>query len=200
MSTNKITAIIVIVILAILGSGFIVWQAVKINKLEKKVQKISQESEKSDDSAETTQSQADDAEEEPATSKTKTIKQFCFINSVISKNNTTYLSADYAQWFVGQTAIKAARADGAIGANDTPDNDYYIRNNNPKLRELEIDSSVAISISKSPGEISQRSVSLKEFEDIFNNSDPDFESTRQSPYWLVLKNNKITKITQQFIP
>ena len=51
---------------------------------------------------------------------------------------------DLAEFFSGEAATRAGREDGAIDEGDTASNDYYIRNQNPRLRVLGYSPSVTV--------------------------------------------------------
>lgn len=66
---------------------------------------------------------------------------YCFIDSVVLTYDTNYLIVDFIQFFVEEEATKAAIQNGDfwIENGDTiPDinNDYYIKNENKKLRKF----------------------------------------------------------------
>src|SRR5438034_8384751 len=71
-------------------------------------------------------------------------RSYGYIKSVDAASSTVVF--DLAQFFTGDAANKAAREDGAIGPGESIDNDYYIRNVNPKLRSVPVSPTVKISI------------------------------------------------------
>jgi len=69
--------------------------------------------------------------------------QYCFIEKVYEKEGTTYIDADYIQFLMGKPAVEAARkrgdAEPFVRNGDTTwsvPNDYYILNENKKIRSL----------------------------------------------------------------
>jgi len=73
-------------------------------------------------------------------SNSKNEKQIGYIKKVYDKDGKKYMDIDYIQWLNGVAAEKAIEEDGHCrNENDcTPDNGYYIRNQNPQIRTLEI--------------------------------------------------------------
>ena len=65
-----------------------------------------------------------------------TIKGMGYIDKVWVKDGVRYLSIDYAEMLSGEEAKQAAIEDGLIKPGEDLDNDYYIRNQNPKKREF----------------------------------------------------------------
>jgi hypothetical protein len=71
--------------------------------------------------------------------------QYCYINKVYTSGDLTYIEADYIQFLMGKEAVSVARkrgdAERIIKGNDTSyslPNDYYILNENRKLRTLKL--------------------------------------------------------------
>ena len=60
------------------------------------------------------------------------------------------LVIDLQQWFTGEDAIAAAVKDGAIEPGEIIPNDYYIRNENPRWRTIEIDPAATVSLTVYP--------------------------------------------------
>lgn len=72
--------------------------------------------------------------------------KYAFITEIFQYGDSVFLNADYIQFLTGHSAIKAAIREGRADTSyidgkmhvGVP-NDYYILNNNPKLRKLRID-------------------------------------------------------------
>lgn len=60
---------------------------------------------------------------------------------LVADFNTDGISFDLACWFSGDDAVVAAAADGE---ESPPPNDYYVRNHNDLLRNLEVDASTPV--------------------------------------------------------
>ena len=77
--------------------------------------------------------------------------QYSKINEVIKNGDTTFINADYIQFLTGQIAIDAAIKYHQADTFKTQDgkthidvpNDYFIVNENKKIRRLEIDKNCA---------------------------------------------------------
>jgi hypothetical protein len=130
-------------------------------------------------------------------------KQIGFIKKVYKKGSRYYLTIDYVQFLTGQAAIKAAIADGVIKAGEPLDNDYYIRNQNPKLRTfiILVGAPVTAETYFSGGNpVGKASLSLAEFASAMSPPDADNGSMKAAPWWITLKNSTVTKIAEQYIP
>ena len=103
------------------------------------------------------------------------------------------LVIDIQQWFTDQEAIAAATEDGVIEPGEIIPNSYYIRNDNPRWRTIEIDSAAKVSLTVYPyGQIDDpQIVTLERFADL---------AIDWSEYWIRMEDGKVVAIEQQFIP
>lgn len=103
------------------------------------------------------------------------------------------LLIDIEQWFTDQEAIDAAIEDGVIEPGEIIPNGYYIRNENPRWRTIEIDPAAKVSLTVYPyGQIDDPLVvSLERFADL---------SLGWSEYWITMKDGRVVAIEQQYIP
>lgn len=123
---------------------------------------------------------------------------YCYIVDVINNNNFTYLKVDFIQFFISNNAIEEAKKRGEapydIDENgDTTfyvNNDYYIANDNPKLRLFMLTDSTDI-----------------EFHEAFDEPAPDFKNSdkamkrvRFSPFIIITKDGKTTRLNEIFVP
>jgi outer membrane murein-binding lipoprotein Lpp len=109
------------------------------------------------------------------------------------------LVIDVVQWFTDEAANQAAAEDGALAPDQTQvENGYYIRNENPQWRILEIDPAATVALTVYPyGDPSApRDVSLARFGEIFGEDAP----LASLPYWITMRDGIVTGIEQQFIP
>lgn len=130
-------------------------------------------------------------------------KQIGFMKKVYKKGSRYYLTIDYVQFLTGQAAIKAAIADGVIKPGETLDNDYYIRNQNPKLRTFIILAAAPVTTEtyfSSGSPVGKASLSLAELMSAMSPADAANGSMRAAPWWITLKNSTVTKIAEQYIP
>lgn len=138
------------------------------------------------------------------------VRQFAFISAVDPEAST--LVADYAEWFTGDGAADAAIADGQ-GTNDgTYDLEFYIRNQNDRLRTLEVaQGTEIILIACYPNEdgpcVTTESVGLVTFADLI--ADPESALDTQGwnwygagevPFWLTLSDGVVIQIEEQYLP
>ena len=103
------------------------------------------------------------------------------------------LLIDIEQWFTDQEAIDAAIEDGVIEPGEIVPNGYYIRNENPRWRTIEIDPAAKVSLTVYPyGQIDDPLVvSLERFADL---------SLGWSEYWITMEDGRVVGIEQQYIP
>jgi len=128
-------------------------------------------------------------------------KKFGYIKSVYLFNKTTpYLEIDYAQMLYGEEAQKAAAAEG----HEMYDMDFYISNVNPKMRTFEISADAKFIMQTwkmaSEGKVEDTVIDFNDFLNVFNSDSQNAKRMAASPYWIVLENNKVVKITEQFLP
>lgn len=125
-------------------------------------------------------------------------RQFCIVKGGTWEGATPILSVDYAEFLTGQAAIDAATAHGS---ESPPPNDYYIVNDNPKLREIPVDPKISVKvISKANGiEIHGYSMPFGQWYDVLAGmSSTNF--VKDMPYWITITDDTITKIEEQYIP
>jgi hypothetical protein len=126
-------------------------------------------------------------------------RSFGYIKSVDAASST--LVFDLAQIFTGDAANKAAQEDGVIGPGESIDNDYYIRNVNPKLRTVPLSPAVQISIIEWTNCCEHTlSPDIATFAQAFPGPGPtdDFHGPT-SPYWLTVRNGAIVKVEEQYL-
>jgi hypothetical protein len=108
------------------------------------------------------------------------------------------LVIDIEQWFTDQAAVDAAIEDG--NTVDPGINGYYIRNENPRWRTIEISQTATVSLSTYPfaDPSDPTIVSLSRFGELFSSYEGRF--LRLSPYWITVKDGMVVAIEEQFIP
>jgi hypothetical protein len=130
-------------------------------------------------------------------------RQVGYIKRVYKKGSRHYLTIDYVQFLTGQAAIKAAIEDGFIKSGETLDNDYYIRNQNTKLRTFIIKVGIPVSAETyfSGGTpVGKATLTLAEFQSAMSPSDANNGSMRAAPWWITIQNLTVTKIQEQYVP
>jgi len=124
---------------------------------------------------------------------------FTFIEEATLKSGTYYLTADYAQLLTGDEAAAAATA---AGDESPPPNDYYIVNENEKLRSLPVATGVDVLLATLEGHVGVDGypVEFSEWRDMVNGLSDDFPRATMVPYWVTIKGGKVTKIAEQYLP
>ncbi|MBT8208074.1 MAG: GerMN domain-containing protein, partial [Acidimicrobiia bacterium] len=109
---------------------------------------------------------------------------------------------DYAEWFTGEAATAAAIEDGEIAEGETVPNDFYIRNQNPLIRELKVADGVSVWLLD--GQLALQEypldwlIQLHVDNDVASNYGAINPGT---PYWFVLDaNGDIIQMVQQYTP
>ena len=115
------------------------------------------------------------------------------------------LEVDYAQWLFGEEATIAAREDGVIGPEDFIENDYYIRNENPRLRTIPVDQLALVRlIDATSGPLDSVTISIQEFIKILESGDDGRwygAATQGTPFWFMVDgDDRIYQVRQQYVP
>jgi|GEM_PF-736695 len=116
------------------------------------------------------------------------------------------VSADYVQWFVGEEANVAAREDGAIPEDETVPNDYYIRNDNPQIRQLVLSPAAPVVLQAcfDPGPcVTTVGVTVDQWSQLVGGAEPDgwiWYGGGALPYWLTVRDGEIIQVVEQYLP
>lgn len=127
-------------------------------------------------------------------------RHFVFIEATGVDQTPPRLVVDEATWFTDAEADQAAREDGNLPDGQAHiENGYYIRNETPAWRTVELSPSAPVSIVLYPwGDIDQPAVvDLERFENRMLAREPWLLGL---PYWLEVRDGVVTAIEQQFIP
>jgi hypothetical protein len=121
---------------------------------------------------------------------------FGFIRSWTAKAGTFYLRFDRAVLLTGKAADDASAAHG--GESPVP-NDYYIQNDNPRLREVVIgDQARVIGSQQLTGSPGPNPSSLKALLTFVHNGGPQVAAT---PFHLTYDDNGfVTQVREQYVP
>lgn len=134
---------------------------------------------------------------QPPTPDAATVtKQFAFIKDVSRVGAGVSIQADYAQMLTGDEAAAAATAHGD---ESPPPNDYYIVNDNPKVRALMVSPDAKVTlVTKSDGtvDVDGYMVTLSEFVALFGSVD----LLKDAPFNLTITGGKVTVLAQQYLP
>jgi hypothetical protein len=107
---------------------------------------------------------------------------------------------DLEQWFYGDDADQAALEDGALAPGEVHvPNDFYIRNESPRWRAVEVDPATHVDLVTYPfGSIDHPfTVGLARFGAMF---DRDAHWVRAFPYWISVRDGRVVAIAEQYIP
>jgi hypothetical protein len=125
-------------------------------------------------------------------------ESYCLISSVYLENGKYYIEADYVQYLVGDKAIEAAKkaGDADIKLVDGEQkysipNDFYIINENPKLRKLELSKNVRLNLVNA---YDLKGNDVKSIFDYFKNNYND------KIFLLKLNKGKVVEIDEIFTP
>lgn len=110
------------------------------------------------------------------------------------------ITLDYVQWLTGKAAEKAAKAHG-----DTVENDYYVVNDNKKLRTFPLASSAKITVRVSSDPSVSRDFSFSEFKSLLKTHSATYgglpyDWNPQAVYYVTVKHGKITHLDHQWVP
>ena len=125
-------------------------------------------------------------------------RQYAFIFKINQVGDSVFIDADYIQFLTGQAAIDAAvkahdadtfKTEDGVTHFDVP-NDYYIVNENKKIRRLKLALNVKYDLLLDMHDDLRITNSLEGLKKVY----------KSSPYILSLYNNEIVGIKEQFIP
>ncbi|MBM7568345.1 hypothetical protein [Paenibacillus sacheonensis] len=129
-----------------------------------------------------------------------------FIHGIDVQNGKETLQADPIEWFEGKAADEEfLKREADSGLDGAPDG-YYIVNDDEKLETLEVDPQAAVvmqiydrtgSLVDATTEWNQ-SISLAKFNAIYRNK--AVLDVSAYPYHLTIKDGKVVRIVQQFVP
>ncbi len=129
--------------------------------------------------------------------KLKLDKRYCYINRAYTSNDVIFVEVDFIEYYYGKRAVKKAKEFGDAEYDLDKNGDtlyflyknYYINNQNPSTRILEIDDRAQVRI-ESINQIS-KGFPLKAFQKIITNK----------PVLILETNNGVVyKITEQKLP
>ena len=123
---------------------------------------------------------------------------YCFIKDVINQNNRTYLKVDFIQFFTFEQAIEEAkkRGDAEYDIEENGDttyfvyNDYYIANDNPKLRTFRLTDSTKIEFLEVLGDTATN----------FKNAEKAMKRVEFSPFIITTEDGKVISLKEVYTP
>ncbi len=132
-------------------------------------------------------------------------KNFAFVKKVDTSSNPATITYDLAYLLTGDAAEQAAKDHGD---EVPPPNDYYIVNDNPRLRTVELPTTARIELFDWNNCCDDTfKASVDEFAQAINAGnhqttvgDGHLLNGRLSPYWLYARDGRIVRIEEQFLP
>jgi flagellar basal body-associated protein FliL len=118
--------------------------------------------------------------------------------SVRTAGGVHYLTLDYIQFLTGSAAAAAATAHGD---ESPPPNDYYIVNDNPRLREFPIQAGIPVEVvSNDDGTVDPdgHTMGLNDWVARISGTLSDYYT--YSFYWVTVTDNVIVGLEQQYLP
>lgn len=129
-----------------------------------------------------------------------TMDEYAFIVGIIQKGDSTFINADYIQYLTGKAAVKAAIKEHQADTFKTEDgkihidvpNDYFIINDNKKIRKLKLDKNCLIDLVINPDRMP--SINENSFKSLKN-------VDHESPFILTLNAEGLVIIIKEiFVP
>lgn len=120
-------------------------------------------------------------------------RQFAYIKDVDETAGSYEWVLDYAQFLVGEDAADAA---AAAGDESPPPNDYYITNQNAKLRTVPVAAKTKVVVYYN-GISDKRTLSLGEYYDIWLNK---ADGKHSVPFWVTIQGGEVIAAEEQYLP
>lgn len=200
------------VVLALLAGSGVTWLILgsKVKTLERQVSEL----ESSATSAETDEAEGTNEETPTASAEAPagadgsdpageespevTEVQPGLVQSLADDGGTWKLSIDYVQFLTGGAAADAATAHGD---ESPPPNDFYVVNDNPKIREFPVQAGIGVVVVTNDDGTSDpggHALSLSQWASAL--SGPNGAVFRSSIYWVTVTDGTITAIRAQYTP
>jgi len=149
-----------------------------------------------DTASETPTAEEPDEAETPPTSSTE--QQPAMVTSTRTAGGTQYLTLDYIQFLTGDEAANAA---AERGDESPPPNDFYIVNDNPRLREFPIQPGITVRVvAEDGGTVNPEGYDLSLDDWLAQITGPEADAYLASFYWVTITDGTITAIEQQYLP
>ncbi len=135
--------------------------------------------------------------ETPTTDATESGRQFCYVTNIETTAEDTFITVDYAQFLMGDEAAATA---AARGDESPPPNDYYIVNDNPRLRTFPVQAGSMVQVHQGDPNLEAYTITLGQWQDRFIGMSPGMEVVRHVPYWITLEDGVVVAIEEQYLP
>ncbi|GAA3902146.1 hypothetical protein Aau02nite_67370 [Amorphoplanes auranticolor] len=104
------------------------------------------------------------------------------------------VSMDLVEFLTGDAAAAAWQKKYPDSEQDSPDNDYFIVNDNTKLRRLPLSQGIQVTVVGATGPGTEEAIAVSAVEQHFGNL------LKGTLFWFTVKQGEVTKIEQQFLP
>lgn len=209
-----VTGVIVALLLGI-GGGWLIWGS-EVSDLEDRVAELenTEDAAATEESAKAEDAGADAEEpviEEPAVTEAEeaatadsgtpavvTERQPGLIVEITGTPSAYTMRIDYVLWLEGQAAIDAA---AAHGDESPPPNDYYVVNDNPKIRSFPIQSGIPVTVVTNADGTSDsegHTITLDQW--VAALSGPSAHAFKATIYWITITDGTVTAIEAQYVP
>ncbi|GAA3335214.1 hypothetical protein GCM10020358_02580 [Amorphoplanes nipponensis] len=112
----------------------------------------------------------------------------------LKKVSSDAVSMDLVEFLTGEAAAKAWQKKYPDSGQDTPDNDYFIVNDNTKLRKLPLSPDVVVKAVGKAGPGTEDTITVaaipKHYGTLLNGT----------LFWFTVKKGEVTRIEEQFLP
>lgn len=128
------------------------------------------------------------------------VRQFTFVKNVTASGGKTSVAADYAQFLTGKAAADSATAHGD---ESPPPNDYYIANDNKKLRTIPVKPGISVKLTARDDGTSEPNgykVSLAKWASYYASPTDNTGGITGGPYWFTITDGVVTAIEEQYTP
>jgi hypothetical protein len=135
---------------------------------------------------------------DPETATGPTERQPGVVVGVTNSGGASILRIDYVQFLTGGEAADAA---AAHGDESPPPNDYYVVNDNPKIREFPIQPGIPVTVvtnNDGTSDAAGHTIPLSQW--IAALSGPHALAFKGSLYWVTITNGTVTNIEAQYAP
>lgn len=210
-----IAAGVIVALLLGVGGGWLIWGS-EVSELEDRVAELesAEDTTTSEDSAEAEETETEAEEpviEEPAVTEAEeaavadsgtpavvTERQPGLIVEITGAPGAYTMRIDYVLWLEGQAAIDAA---AAHGDESPPPNDYYVVNDNPKIRAFPIQTGIPVTVVTNDDGTSDsegHTVTLDQW--VAALSGPSAHAFKATIYWITITDGTVTAIEAQYVP
>ena len=207
---NRWIVPVAIALIALLAGGLIGWWArtAEVAELEERLAEAettptvepavdeSREEVSTETPAETPETEPQ-PEPEPGPDASASGREFCYVTNIESTVEGTFITVDYALFLTGDEAAAEA---AARGDESPPPNDYYIVNDNPRLRTFPVKAGIMVQVHHGDPNLEAHTITFGQWQDRFIGMSPGLEVVRHVPYWITLEDGVVVAIEEQYLP